>query len=128
VERLERTVVQLVEARRLADFEDVSHGRLAPLLLDNAAETMLYRRAKEELIYASWYGNALKKLEPLDDAENEDLKTLREELNAKAVPDKTRQKIQQHFADLVRFVFSLSRLRIRSGTSCLSERPTPLPQ
>jgi hypothetical protein len=50
VDRRERTVVQLVEARRLADFDDVPHGRRALLLLDNAAETLLYRRAKEVLV------------------------------------------------------------------------------
>jgi hypothetical protein len=46
VEHLERTGIQLMGARRLADFDDVAHGRLALLLLDNAAETLLDRRAE----------------------------------------------------------------------------------
>jgi hypothetical protein len=39
------------------------------------------------------YGNALKKFEPCEDADNEDLKAFREELKAEAVSAKTRQKM-----------------------------------
>jgi hypothetical protein len=105
VDRLERTVVQLVEARRLADFDDVPHGRLALLLFDNAAETLLSRRAKEALIEAGWYGNALKKLAHIE-VEDEKLAAFREELESKAVSEKTRQSIEKNFSDLVKFVFS----------------------
>jgi hypothetical protein len=106
VDRLERTVVQLVEARRLMEFDDVPHGRLALLLLDNAAETMLMRRAKESLDWADWYGGLLKQLEQLD-ANNDEVKLLREEIEAKTVSDRTRQRLEQNFDDLARFVFSL---------------------
>lgn len=64
------------------------------------------RRAEEALIWADMYGNALKKLEPLEDTDNEDLRAFREELRAEAVSEKTRQRIRQNFSDLVRFVFS----------------------
>ncbi len=106
VDRLERTVVQLVEARRLMEFDDVPHGRLALLLLDNAAETMLMQRAKESLDWADWYGGLLKQLEQLD-ANNDEVKLLREEIEAKTVSDRTRQRLEQDFDDLARFVFSL---------------------
>jgi hypothetical protein len=43
MDQLERTAVQSWEAKRLAEYEDVAHGRLAMLLLDNAAETCLMR-------------------------------------------------------------------------------------
>jgi len=103
---MERIVVQLVEARRLADFNDVAHGRLALLLLDNAAETLLSRRAEEALIWADMHGNMLKTLERLGDSPNQDRQALIEELRAEAVSEKTQQKIRQNFSDLVRFVFS----------------------
>ncbi|CQD22492.1 hypothetical protein BN1232_05642 [Mycobacterium lentiflavum] len=98
-----------MEARRLADFNDVAHGRLALLLLDNAAETLLSRRAVEALIWADWHGNLLKTMEREGYSPNADSKAdaLFEELKANAVSDKTRQKIRQNFSDLVRFVFSL---------------------
>jgi hypothetical protein len=90
----------------LADFNDVAHGRLALLLLDNAAETLLSRRAEEALIWADVHGNALKTLERLGVSADEDHQAFIEELRAKAVSEKTRQKIRQNFSDLVRFVFS----------------------
>ena len=88
------------------EFDDVPHGRLALLLLDNAAETMLMRRAKESLDWADWYGGLLKQLEQLD-ANNDEVKLLREEIEAKTVSDRTRQRLEQNFDDLARFVFSL---------------------
>lgn len=106
MERLERTVIQVVEARRLADFKDVAHGRLALLLLDNAAETMLYRRARTALIEAEWYGNALRSLADIQENDNEELRAFREELESKSVSEKTREKIERNFSDLVRFVFT----------------------
>lgn len=51
MEELERTLVQLWEARRLARLKDVPHVRLALLLLDNASETSLMRTAKH---YLGW--------------------------------------------------------------------------
>jgi hypothetical protein len=118
---LERTVVQLVEARRLADFDNVPHGRLALLLLDNAAETMLYRQAKEALGWAGWYSKMLKQLGPFEDGDDEDLKALREGLESKTVSEKTRKKIEQNFTDLVKFVFSRPDCGLeRELASCLN--------
>lgn len=99
-------MVQLVEARRLADFGDVAHGRLALLLLDNAAETMLYRKAKTALSEADWYGNALRSLADIPENDDEGFKAFREELESKTVSAKSREKIERNFSDLVRFVFS----------------------
>jgi hypothetical protein len=106
MDRLERIVVQLVEARRLADFEDVAHGRLALLLLDNAAETLLKRRASEALVEADWYGNALRKLADINAEDDEKLNALRQDLETKTVSEKTRDSIAKNFSELVRFVFS----------------------
>ncbi|NLA37034.1 MAG: hypothetical protein GX868_15305 [Actinobacteria bacterium] len=93
-----------MEARRLADFNDVAHGRLALLLLDNAAETLLSRRAEEALIRADWHGNLLTTMEREGYSPNEDSKAdaLLEELKANAVSEKTRQKIRQNFSESYR--------------------------
>lgn len=57
MDELERITIQLWEAKRLAEYEDVAHGRLALLLLDNAAETCLMRSSQSFLINAEMYGN-----------------------------------------------------------------------
>ena len=57
MDELERAVVQLSEARRLAAQGDVAHGRLALLLLDNAAEMSLWRSAKTRMAWAELYNN-----------------------------------------------------------------------
>ncbi|UXA08307.1 hypothetical protein KXD96_09555 [Mycobacterium sp. SMC-2] len=106
MDRLERTVVQLVEARRLTDFGDVAHARLALLLLDNAAETLLDRRADLALDEAKMYSNALRSLGPVGEDDPEELKAFRAELASKTVSEKTRHKIERNFSDLVKYVFS----------------------
>jgi hypothetical protein len=76
MEQLERTVVQLWEAKRLAAWGDIAHGRLALLLLDNAAEMSLMRTAQASLIYAEMYNNMaylVRDVEP-DDEMGQDLK------------------------------------------------------
>jgi len=70
MEQLERRVVQLWEAKRLAAWGDIAHGRLALLLLDNAAEMSLMRTAQASLIYAEMYNNMaylLRDVEPDDE-------------------------------------------------------------
>jgi len=84
----------------------VPHGRLALLLLDNAAETLLDRLANTALVDANMYRNALRSLSDLDDEGDEELRAFREELESKTVSDKARQKIEQNFSDTVKFVFS----------------------
>ena len=70
MDQLERTVVQLWEARRLAARRDVPHGRLALLLLDNVAETSLMRSAQVSMTWAKFYNDAayiLRSVEPGDE-------------------------------------------------------------
>jgi hypothetical protein len=52
MEQLERTVAQIWEAKRLAAWGDTPHGRLALLLLDNAAEMSLMRTTETSMIHA----------------------------------------------------------------------------
>lgn len=101
---LERTIVQLWEAKRLASKNDVPHGRLALLLLDNAIEISLMRSAKSLMSFASLYNNAvdlLKDFEP-DDEEG---KRLKREIQSRTMSKTKRKKIERDFGALVDYVF-----------------------
>lgn len=104
MERLERTAVQLWEARRLAAHGDVPRGRLALLLLDNAAETMLRRMADTALVWADLYGGMLRQLDIVD-AQDEKARSLRAELEERALSRTARRRIERDFNALVDYVF-----------------------
>ena len=113
MQELERTAVQLWEAKRLAEYEDVAHGRLALLLLDNAAETCLMRSAKSFLIYVEWYGNMAYQLRDahLNDVEGQRLKS---EIDAKTLSKRRRRQIERNFNDLVDYVFAQDSFGLKS--------------
>jgi hypothetical protein len=103
MDELERTVVQIAEARRLAAWSDIPHGRLALLLLDNVAEMSLMRTAEASMIYAEMYNNMaylLRNIDP-DDAEGQKLKR---EIEAETISKKRKKQIQHNFDALVDYV------------------------
>lgn len=113
MDELERTAIQLWEAKRLAEYEDVAHGRLALLLLDNAAETCLRRSSQSFFISAEMYGNMaymLKDVGP-DDVEGQRLKG---EIYAKTLSKRRRRRIEQYFGDLVDYVFNQDDFGLKS--------------
>lgn len=104
MEQLERTVVQLWEAKRLATWGDVAHGRLALLLLDNAAEMSLMRSAQANLIYAEMHNNMaylLREVEP-DDEEGQEL---HQKIEARTISKRRKKLIERNFDALVSYVF-----------------------
>jgi hypothetical protein len=105
MDELERTAVQLWEAKRLAEYEDVAHGRLALLLLDNAAETCLMRSSQSLLAWAEMYGSMASHLRDVDpdDVEGQRLKG---EIEAKTLSRRRRRQIERNFGDLVDYVFA----------------------
>jgi hypothetical protein len=105
MEALERTTVQLHEARRLAAYDDVPHGRLALLLLDNAAETMLMRSVDHELWWADVCGRLLRQVRSWN-ADGEKAKSLESELEAKALSKSARRRIEREFGYLVDYAFN----------------------
>jgi hypothetical protein len=113
MEELERTAVQLWEAKRLAEYEDVAHGRLALLLLDNAAETCLMRSTQSFLIYVEWYGNMAYQLRDVhpDNVEGQRLKS---EIDAKTLSKRRRRQIERNFNDLVDYVFAQDGFGLKS--------------
>ncbi|MEV0725611.1 hypothetical protein AB0I37_22875 [Micromonospora purpureochromogenes] len=102
--QLDRLGVQLSEARRLTRHGGVPRNRLALLLLDNAAETLLRLSATTYLARADLYGNMMRRLEPArphaDEAEK-----LAQELGLRVVSASRRRKIDRDFNELVDFVF-----------------------
>lgn len=106
MDQLERTAVQLAEAGRLADFDDVPHGRLALLLLDNAIETSLARTARSHLLTAEMYAGmayVLREVEP-DDVEGQELK---HSIRAKTLSKRKQRQVERNFDDLVDYVIGL---------------------
>jgi hypothetical protein len=103
MDELERSVVQLWEAKRLAEFNDVAHGRLALLLLDNAAEMSLRRSVQRRLQFADMYGVLLSQLNDVDPNDTK-AAALRSEFEPKVVSRRRRGKIDRNFAELVDFV------------------------
>lgn len=106
MEQLERTVVQLAEAERLADFDDVPRGRLALLLLDNAIETSLARTAKHHLLFAEMYADMAYVLRDVDpeDVEGQELKS---SIAAKTLSKRKQKQVERNFDDLVDYVVGL---------------------
>lgn len=101
--QLEAATVQLLEARRLADFGDSVHGRLALLLLDNAAEISMRRTARTTMAWAEIYNNAELQLRDVD-AEQDGLRELLTEIGAHTVSRSLARRVDRDFEALVDFV------------------------
>jgi hypothetical protein len=104
MEQLDRTVVQLWEAKRLAAWADVAHGRLALLLLDNAAEMSLMRTAEASMVYAEMYKSlayVLRDVTPDDEAGQK----LKKEIEAGTISKRRKKQIERNFDALVDYVF-----------------------
>jgi hypothetical protein len=101
--QLEGITVQLLEARRLAEFADVSHGRLALVLLDNAAEVSLRRTAASTMEWAQMYNNAADQLRDVD-PEQDGLQELLAEIGAHTVSRTLAKRVDRDYETLVDFV------------------------
>ena len=106
MDQLERSVVQLVEAKRLAKFDDVPHGRLALLLLDNAAEVSLQRSAQTNLTYANWYGNLACNLRDSGALDDEEGLRLLQEIEPRTISRRQRRQVERSFESLIDYVFT----------------------
>lgn len=102
-DRLERVVVQLVEAGRLADVGDVPHGRLALILLDNLAEVLMHREWEDEVHWIRLARGQVALLQShprLDD----DGQKLLDELATRTVSKTREQAISRTFGGKVSFL------------------------
>ncbi|MEU8240173.1 sigma factor [Actinoplanes missouriensis] len=103
-EQLDRLGVQLAEARRMAQAGGVPRGRLALLLVDNAAEILLRMSASAYLTYAEWEAEILRSLERLDRS-TPGLQEQIEHHSKLVVSNTRRRKIDNNFNELVDYVF-----------------------
>lgn len=104
MEQLERTVVQLWEAKRLAAWGDIAHGRLALLLLDNAAEMSLVRTAEASLIWADMYKKMAYELRDVE-PDDERVQGLKAEIEGRTISKSRKKQIERNYDALVDYVF-----------------------
>lgn len=109
MDQLERSVVQLTEAKRLAEFEDVPHGRLALLLLDNAAEVSLQRSAQTHLTRADWYGTMAANLLDADATPDAEGLRLLRQIVPMTISKRQRRQVERSFESLIDYVFAQER-------------------
>jgi hypothetical protein len=98
VKRIERTVVQLMEAQRLADERTEPHGRLALLLLDNLAETLIYREVEYQLAWSRMSRGLLKSLSESKTLTPEAAE-IRADLSREVVSTNQEKKIRRYFGE-----------------------------
>lgn len=120
---LERAAVQLWEASRLAEYQDVAHGRLALLLLDNAAEMSLVRSARTPLTMAGHYETLAYQLEDVDPTDDEGQR-LKADVSRRVVPPGRRRQIDRNFSELVDFVFEQDGYPLKPAAANLGDQNT----
>jgi hypothetical protein len=94
----------LARARRLAAWQDVPHGRLALLLLDNVAETSLMRTAQTRIDQADMFNGMVYMLRSVRPDDERGLK-LKRGLEPHTLSTSRRRQIERHFESLVNYVF-----------------------
>ncbi len=118
---MERVAVQMMEARRLALPQDVAHGRIALLLLDNVAETLLHRQTNHLISMDSLFDGTLQGLRAMSDLP-ERFHSFRDELEAKVTSKRRRKKIDQYFDEKVDFISEREGERLTPTTArCLKK-------
>lgn len=113
MERLERLVVHVEEALRLAKFEDEAHLRLALILLDSAAELIMHRAVSSERARYYWQAPLL---ESIDRAEQQgkslpdDIKESQAELRSKMLTPSKLRTIDRNFDAKAEYLAELGSL------------------
>lgn len=97
MQRTERVVVQLLEARRFADERDLPYARLALLLLDNLAEVLLYREVEYKLQHSQMFRNIASTYDRRPEPMPLHLEQHRRELLEMSVSKDRERKIRRYF-------------------------------
>ncbi|GIF16746.1 hypothetical protein [Actinoplanes teichomyceticus] len=103
-DQLDRLGVQLSEARRLAKAGSIPRARLALLLVDNAAETLLRLSAATYLSHADMNASIVRSIERLT-LQTPDSQALLKKHLPKVVSKTRRKKIDRDFNALTDYVF-----------------------
>lgn len=96
METLERLVVHVEEAIRLASMNDDPHLRLGLLLLDSAAELLLHRECRSRLKWAERDQQLVRRADELQAATGKEMEWAAE-LRERIVPSAQRRKIDRDF-------------------------------
>lgn len=96
MQRLERVVVQLVEAKRLAEHRDNVHILLSLFLIDNVVEILLYRESSYLLRWEDFRRETVRGMEGRQDLPD-DLAEMRDETLGDITSKTQRKKIDREF-------------------------------
>ena len=106
------------EAKRLLQTGSAAQLRVAYILLDNAAEVIMYRSIYPELIHNNLYANLLKQWEEiLKVSDSPEAMAHYEEVKALAIPEKKLNKIENDFSEKANFLLGKAKITSDIATS-----------
>jgi len=109
MERLVPIVYQLEEAKNFILRGDLSHLRLALLLLDNASEVLMYRAVTEEL---TWHDYRLRIFSGAQEVMSGDkLEAFRTEMGYNSLSSKERKTLLKNYNAKIEFLSGLKKER-----------------
>lgn len=108
--------VQLQEAKDLLQRETAVHARLAFILLDNAAEVMMFRNIEGLMAYNSMNERMLKRWEEIiQNTDDPEAQAQHDEIKAKVISKTKRAKLERSFDTKVDFLVERNRLNSAEG-------------
>jgi hypothetical protein len=114
--RVELMTVQLEEAKMFIEHNTMAHARLAFILLDNAAEVLMYRNIEGLLFYNPMLQQVLRRWEEIlrytDDTE---ARLQHDEVQARVISKTRRNKLERSFDGKVDFLVENDRLEMVEG-------------
>lgn len=109
MERLVSIVVQIEEAKAFIRLGDLSHLRLALLLLNNASEILIYRAVTEELTWHDYRSQIFSRAQ--DIMSDDELEAFRMEMGYEPLSSKDRRTLLQKYNAKIDFLSGLKKER-----------------
>ncbi|HKR58693.1 MAG TPA: hypothetical protein VJS64_03080 [Pyrinomonadaceae bacterium] len=114
--RIELMTVQLEESMILIERDTMAHARLAFILLDNAAEVLMFRNIEGLLFYNPMFEQILKRWEEiLQHANDTEARQHHDEVKTKIISKTKRAKLEYSFDVKVDFLIGNDRLEATEG-------------
>lgn len=106
MEQLELVAVEIEEAGRLIKVGRVPHLRLAFLLLDNAAEVMMYRAVQGQNLFQGVYASMRRQMMSMQSVlgNDRDFMNHLREIESKVLPERTINQLDQEFRAKANFL------------------------
>src|SRR5215831_8932619 len=116
IERLEVMTVQLEQAKALIEHDTATHARLAFILLDNAAEILMFRNVEVLLSFNYRDEQLLRRYdELLEQRDDPDLQHQRDKIASEYVPKGKRRELAHFFDAKIDFLQERSCLEVTEG-------------